>query len=109
MIVMGFIWLIGFWLVIAWAYIFIADYTWTTAAVVAGVLTLVSFFIVGIRRTAVGLFRLLLFAIMMVVMTEVVSHLVNYFTHNGPMPWYITILTVVAWFYATVKIFRLAF
>ena len=43
--------LFGLWIVVGMAYIFIADYTWTTAAVVMGVLVLFSLFTLGIMRT----------------------------------------------------------
>jgi hypothetical protein len=104
--------LIGLWIVIAWAYIFIADYTWTTAAVVTGVLVALSLLTVGIRRTTGGIFRFIWWAILMAVMTDVEVRVGGSFTdnmHGVWLPFLAVVLMFAVWLYSTVKITRLVF
>lgn len=108
---LGAVILFGLWLAIGAAYIFIADYTWTTVAVVAGVLVTLSLIVVGIRRTAVGFLRLIGWVILMAVMTGVESSVAMHITHNmhGALLLLVAIPVFAVWLYSTVKITRLVF
>ena len=108
----GILALFGLWIVVAWTYIFIANYTWTTAAVVTGVVVALSLITVGIRRTTVGIFRFIWWVILMAVMTDVVVRVGVGFTdnmHGVLLPFLAGDLTFAVWLYSTVKITRLVF
>ncbi len=107
----GFI-VLTLWIVIAWAYIFITHYAWTTAAVVTGVVVALSLITMGIRRTAVGIFRFIWWVILMAVMTDVVVRVGGSFTdnmHGVLLPFLAVVLIFAVWLYSTVKITRLVF
>ena len=100
------------WIVIGMAYIAIVDHTWTTAAVVTGVVVALSLITVGIRRTTVGIFRFIWWVILMAVMTDVVVRVGGGFTdnmHGVLLPFLAIALIFAVWLYSTVKITRLVF
>ncbi|MEB8535147.1 hypothetical protein [Acidithiobacillus ferriphilus] len=104
--------LIGLWIVIAWAYIFIADYTWTTAAVVLGVLVLFSLFTVGIMRTGGIILRFALWVFLLGVISVAFSMLwsaagAKFMSSDGGNV--AALAMMVAWLYGAVKLFRLVF
>ena len=104
--------LFGLWIVVGMAYIFIADYTWTTAAVVLGILVLFSLFTVGIMRTGGIILRFIWWAILMAVMTDVEVRVGGSFTNNMHgvlLPGLAAVLIFAVWLYSTVKITRLVF
>ena len=111
-VVTGLFVLFGLWIVVGMAYIFIADYTWTTAAVVLGVLVLFSLFTVGIMRTGGIILRFIWWAILMAVMTDVEVRVGGSFTNNMHgvlLPGLAAVLIFAVWLYSTVKITRLVF
>ncbi|MCR2831142.1 hypothetical protein NR402_12735 [Acidithiobacillus ferrooxidans] len=104
--------LFGLWIVVGMAYIFIADYTWTTAAVVMGVLVLFSLFTVGIMRTGGIILRFALWAFLLVVMSVAFSMLwsaagAKFMSSDGGNV--AALAMTVAWLYGAVKLFRLVF
>ena len=108
----GVVILFTLWIVIGMAYIAIVDHTWTTAAVVTGVVVALSLITVGIRRTTVGIFRFIWWVILMAVMTDVVVRVGGGFTdnmHGVLLPGLAAVLIFAVWLYSTVKITRLVF
>ncbi len=108
----GLVVLFTLWIVIGMAYIAIVDHTWTTAAVVTGVVVALSLITVGIRRTTVGIFRFIWWVILMAVMTDVVVRVGGGFTdnmHGVLLPGLAAVLIFAVWLYSTVKITRLVF
>ncbi|MBU2851656.1 MULTISPECIES: hypothetical protein [Acidithiobacillus] len=103
--------LLGLWIIIAWAYIFIADYTWTTAAVVLGVLVLFSLFTVGIMRTGGIILRFALWAFLLVVMSAAFSMLWSAECEQltSGLQQAAVLAMGVAWLYGAIKLFRLVF
>ena len=104
--------LLGLWIIIAWAYIFIADYTWTTAAVVLGVLVLFSLFTVGIMRTGGIILRFALWVFLLGVISVAFSMLwsaagAKFMSSDGGNV--AALAMMVAWLYGAVKLFRLVF
>lgn len=107
----GILALFGLWIVVAWAYIFIADYTWTTAAVVLGVLVLFSLFTVGIMRTGGIILRFALWAFLLVVMSAAFSMLWSAECEQltSGLQEAAVLAMGVAWLYGAIKLFRLVF
>ena len=107
----GILALFGLWIVVAWAYIFIADYTWTTAAVVLGVLVLFSLFTVGIMRTGGIILRFALWAFLLVVMSAACSMLWSAECEQltSGLQEAAVLAMGVAWLYGAIKLFRLVF
>ena len=103
--------LFGLWIVVGMAYIFIADYTWTTAAVVMGVLVLFSLFTVGIMRTGGIILRFALWAFLLVVMSAAFSMLWSAECEQltSGLQEAAVLAMAVAWLYGAIKLFRLVF
>ena len=103
--------LFGLWIVVGMAYIFIADYTWTTAAVVMGVLVLFSLFTVGIMRTGGIILRFALWAFLLVVMSAAFSMLWSAECEQltSGLQEAAVLAMGVAWLYGAIKLFRLVF
>ena len=103
--------LFGLWIVVGMAYIFIADYTWTTAAVVMGVLVLFSLFTVGIMRTGGIILRFALWAFLLVVMSAACSMLWSAECEQltSGLQEAAVLAMGVAWLYGAIKLFRLVF
>ena len=104
--------LFGLWIVVGMAYIFIADYTWTTAAVVMGVLVLFSLFTVGIMRTGGIILRFALWVFLLGVISVAFSMLwsaagAKFMSSDGGNV--AALAMTVAWLYGAVKLFRLVF
>ena len=103
--------LFGLWIVVGMAYIFIADYTWTTAAVVLGVLVLFSLFTVGIMRTGGIILRFALWAFLLVVMSAAFSMLWSAECEQltSGLQDAAVLAMGVSWLYGAIKLFRLVF
>lgn len=110
-VVTGLFVLFGLWIVVGMAYIFIADYTWTTAAVVLGVLVLFSLFTVGIMRTGGIILRFALWAFLLVVMSAAFSMLWSAECEQltSGLQEAAVLAMGVAWLYGAIKLFRLVF
>ena len=103
--------LFGLWIVVGMAYIFIADYTWTTAAVVLGILVLFSLFTVGIMRTGGIILRFALWAFLLVVMSAAFSMLWSAECEQltSGLQDAAVLAMGVSWLYGAIKLFRLVF
>ena len=110
-VVTGLFVLFGLWIVVGMAYIFIADYTWTTAAVVLGVLVLFSLFTVGIMRTGGIILRFALWAFLLVVMSAAFSMLWSAECEQltSGLQDAAVLAMGVSWLYGAIKLFRLVF
>jgi len=90
----------------------LAPLSWTTAAVVMGVLVLFSLFTVGIMRTGGIILRFALWAFLLVVMSVAFSMLwsaagAKFMSSDGGNV--AALAMTVAWLYGAVKLFRLVF
>ena len=106
---------IGLWIAGTVAYICLTDYTWTTVAVVAGVVTgvpvLYSLFTVGILRTGERVLRFALWAFLLVVMSAAFGWLwsVQVEKLTSGLSLVALLVMAVAWLYGAAWLFRLAF